>query len=78
MSSFSTDVSKKKTRLSQSERAQFKLSSYLSQVLVGLLLGDLYMRRSSPKANARLVIHYISHIFTTYFERLFDKGLVWK
>lgn len=40
--------------LTLSERNSFYLSSYQAQALIGLLLGDLYMRRTSATANARL------------------------
>lgn len=41
-------------KLTLSERNSFYLSSYQAQALIGLLLGDLYMRRTSATANARL------------------------
>nr|pir hypothetical protein 242 - Allomyces macrogynus mitochondrion [Allomyces macrogynus] len=62
-----------KTRLTQFERAQFKLTPYLKEVLVGLILGDLYMRRHSPTANARLQFRqgFLNHAYLSYLYNLF-------
>lgn len=41
-------------KLTLSKRNSFYLTFYQAQALIGLLLGDLYMRRTSATANARL------------------------
>ena len=41
-------------RLTNLERSKFTLSDYLKAVLVGNILGDVYMRRFLSKANTRL------------------------
>ena len=54
---------------------KFKLDSYLKQVLVGTILGDVYMRRYSKKANVRIIfrqgsIHssYLLHLYNLFQE----------
>ena len=42
-------------RLTNADRNNFILDSYLKQVLVGTILGDVYMRRFSKKANVRII-----------------------
>lgn len=70
----------KKSRLTRSERLEYKLSDYLSQVLVGLILGDLHMRRYSSTANTRLVFcqgknneQYIIHLYELFKEFVSQK-----
>ena len=53
--SFHTSKSNSTKRLSKKERDNFTLDEFLKQVLVGNLLGDIYMRRSSDTANVRAV-----------------------
>ena len=53
--SFHTSKSNNIKRLSKKERDIFTLVKFLKQVLVGNLLGDIFMRRSSDTANVRHV-----------------------
>lgn len=50
--SFQTSAILNTKRLSNLERSKFNLDDFLKQVLVGGLLGDVYMRRFSIKSNA--------------------------
>lgn len=70
-SSHSNDVK----RISNSERSKFKLEFYLKQILIGNILGDVYMRRFSEKANARIIFRqgsinasYLLHLYNLYQE----------
>jgi len=73
--SFHSSFSNYGKRLTNAERNNFNLDSYLKQVLVGTILGDVYMRRFSKKANVRIVfrqgsIHasYLIHLFNLFQE----------
>jgi hypothetical protein len=62
-------------RLTNAERNNFNLDSYLKQVLVGTIIGDVYMRRFSKKANVRIIfrqgsIHasYLIHLYCLFQE----------
>jgi len=55
------------------ERSQFTLSDKLRQILVGLLLGDLYAQKQKSYANARLffqqgLVHedYLLHLYELF------------
>ena len=55
------------------ERDNFTLDEFLKQVLVGNLLGDIYMRRSSDTANVRAVFRqgstnaeYLLHLYSLF------------
>lgn len=68
-------IVRNKTRLTRSERLEYNLSDYLEQVLVGLILGDLHMRRYSPTANTKLVFcqgegneRYIKYLYELFKE----------
>ena len=68
-------IVRNKTRLTRSERLEYKVSDFLDQVLVGLILGDLHMRRSSITADTRLVFcqgksneRYIKHLYELFKE----------
>jgi hypothetical protein len=70
---FHSTSSNLKKRISNEERAKFKLDPFLKQVLVGNILGDVYLRRFSPKANVRLVFRqgsvnstYLLHLYNLY------------
>jgi hypothetical protein len=70
-SSFSNSIK----RLTKVERNKFKLDSYLKQVLIGTILGDVPMRRFSKKANVRIIfrqgsIHssYLLHLYSLFQE----------
>ena len=52
---FHTSTSNFIKRISKAERSKFKLDFYLKQVLIGNILGDVYMRRFSEKANVRII-----------------------
>ena len=71
-SSFSNYV----RRISKAERYKFKLDSQLKQILIGIILGDAYMRRSSEKANVRITFRqgskmlHIYYIYIVYFRNL--------
>jgi hypothetical protein len=62
-----------KKRLSNVERTKFTLDDYLKQVLVGNILGDVYMRKFSEKANARIIFRqgsknaeYLLHLYSLF------------
>jgi len=62
-----------KNRLTRAERARFSLNDFQEQVLIGVILGDLYMRKSSKVANTRLVfrqgsVHsaYLLHLYKLF------------
>jgi LAGLIDADG DNA endonuclease family len=57
------------------KETNFKLDSQLKQVLVGTILGDVYMRRFSKKANVRVVFRqgsinasYLLHLYSLFQE----------
>jgi hypothetical protein len=54
--SFHSSSSNSVKRLTNAERAEFNLDEYLKQVLIGNILGDVYMRKSSDKANVRIIL----------------------
>ena len=58
-------------RLTKAERLEYKLDNYLKQVLVGNLLGDVYMRRFSNKSNSRIIFRQGS-INKEYLLHLYD------
>ena len=60
-----------KKRLTKVERLEYKLDNYLKQVLVGNLLGDVYMRRFSNKSNSRIIFRQGS-INKEYLLHLYD------
>jgi LAGLIDADG DNA endonuclease family len=75
--SFHSSSSNYVKRNSQSERSKFKLDFYLKQILIGNipLRGDVYMRRFSEKANARIIFRqgsinasYLLHLYNLYQE----------
>jgi hypothetical protein len=41
--------------LNKIERSNFKLDDFLKQVLIGNILGDVYMRKFSVNANTRVI-----------------------
>jgi hypothetical protein len=64
-----------KKRISNEERAKFQLDPFLKQVLVGNILGDVYLRKVSPKSNVRLVFRqgsvnssYLFHLYNLFQE----------
>jgi hypothetical protein len=64
-----------KKSISNEERAKFQLDPFLKQVLVGNILGDVYLRKSSSKANVRLVFRqgsvnstYLLHLYNLFQE----------
>jgi hypothetical protein len=64
-----------KKRINNEERAKFQLDPFLKQVLVGNILGDVYLRKVSPKANVSfldkvLLIVPIYFICKVYFKNL--------
>jgi hypothetical protein len=72
---FYSSTSNSIKRLSKAERAKFNLNDHLKQVLVGNILGDLYMRRFSEKANTRVVFRqgsinasYLLHLYELFQE----------
>jgi hypothetical protein len=73
--SFHSSPSNYVKRISNSERSKFKLDFYLKQILIGNILGDVYMRRFSEKANARINFRqgsinasYLLHLYNLYQE----------
>ena len=76
-----------KKRISNEERAKFQLDPFLKQVLVGNILGDVYLRKVSPKANVRLVFRQgalarlivpIYFICILYFKYLLQRHLLFQ
>lgn len=62
-------------RLTNADRNNFNLDSYLKQVLVGTILGGVYMRRYSKKANVRIIFRqgsirasYLIHLYSLFQE----------
>jgi LAGLIDADG DNA endonuclease family len=73
--SFHSSSSNYVKRISNSERSKFKLDFYLKQILIGNILGDVYMRRFSEKANTRIIFRqgsinasYLLHLYNLYQE----------
>ena len=73
--SFHSSPSNYVKRISNSERSKFKLDFYLKQILIGNILGDVYMRRFSEKANAIIIFRqgsinasYLLHLYNLYQE----------
>lgn len=60
-----------KKRLNKLERSNFKLDDTLKQVLIGNILGDVYLRRFSVNANTRIVFRQGS-VNTDYLLHLYD------
>jgi hypothetical protein len=63
----------KKTILSKLERSKITLSSQLKEILIGLLLGDLYAQKEKKGVNARLcfeqgTVHkdYLLHLYELF------------
>ena len=63
----------KKQFLTKAQRAEFTLSAELKAILIGLLLGDLYMRKQKLGINPYLVflqglIHkeYLLHLYSLF------------
>jgi hypothetical protein len=64
-----------KQRWEGAERNKLELDSKLKQILIGTILGDVYMRRFSEKSNVRItfrqgVIHasYLLHLYSLFQE----------
>ena len=66
-----SSISNSVKRISNAERSKLKLDSYLKQVLIGTILGDVHMRRSSEKANVRIIFRQGS-INTSYLLHLYS------
>ena len=73
--SFHSSISNFVKRISNAERLKFKLNSYLKQILIGNILGDIHMRRFSEKANVRIIFRqgyknatYLFHLFSLFQE----------
>jgi LAGLIDADG DNA endonuclease family len=58
-------------RISKAVKDNFKLDSYLKQVLIGTILGDVHMRRFSDKSNVRIIFRQGS-INTSYLLHLYN------
>jgi hypothetical protein len=75
--SFHTSKSNNIKRLNKEERTKFNLDEFLKQVLIGNLLGDIYMRRSSDRALVQqfldkvLQMQIIYYIYIVYFNNLY-------
>jgi hypothetical protein len=70
-SSFAQATSRK--RLNKVERSKFNLDDYLKQVLIGIILGDVYMRKFSVRANTRIIFRegptnadYLLHLYDLF------------
>jgi hypothetical protein len=64
-----------KKRLNKLERSNFKLDETLKQVLIGNILGDVYMRRFSVNSNTRIIFRqgsvntdYLLHLYELFKE----------
>lgn len=62
-----------KKRLTKLERDKFHLDSHLKEILIGNILGDVYMRRFSKKSNTRIIFRqgsknsdYLFHLFDLF------------
>src|SRR4051812_19623471 len=71
--SYPLNFNMKKNYITKAERAQFTLSSDLKDILIGLLLGDLYNHKQKTSINARLeftqgIVHkeYIQHLYELF------------
>ena len=71
--SYHSSSSLQQKRLTNLERSNITLDDNLEQVLVGNILGDVYMRRFSTKANTRIVFRqgsinaaYLLHLYSLY------------
>ena len=71
--SYHSSSSLQQKRLTILERSNITLDDNLEQVLVGNILGDVYMRRFSTKANTRIVFRqgsinaaYLLHLYSLY------------
>ena len=53
------------------ERSNFKLDDFLKQVLIGNILGDVYMRKFSVNANTRIIFRQ-GYANTDYLLHLYD------
>lgn len=72
---FHSSASNSIKRISNAERSKFKLDSNLKEILIGNILGDVYMRRFSEKANVRLIFRqgstnasYLLHLYSLFQE----------
>jgi hypothetical protein len=70
---FHTYTSNWAKRLSKAERGNYELDDYLRQVLVGNILGDVYMRRFSENSNVRVIFRqgstnasYLLHLYELF------------
>ena len=70
---YHSSLSLQQKRLTNLERSKITLDDNLKQVLVGNILGDVYMRRSLAKANTRVVFRqgsinadYLLHLYSLY------------
>lgn len=70
---FHSSASRNKKRLSNEERLKFNLDDKLKQILIGNILGDVYMRKYSEKANARFIFRqgspnadYLFHLYELF------------
>lgn len=73
--SYHSSSSLQQKRLTNLERSKITLDDYLKQVLVGNILGDVYMRRFSTKSNTRIVFRQgsINTDYLLYLYNLFKK-----
>ena len=62
-----------KKRLTKLERTNFNLDDFLKEVLIGNILGDIYMRRFSNYSNTRLIFRqgsnnsdYLLHLYSLF------------
>ena len=73
--SFHSSPSNSVKRISKTERSKFKLDFYLKQILIGNILGDVYRRRFSEKANVRIIFRqgYINASYLLHLYNLFQE-----
>jgi hypothetical protein len=61
----------KKNYLTKAERSLFTLSSDLKEILIGLILGDLFINKQKTYINARLEFHQ-GVVHTEYLQHLYE------
>jgi hypothetical protein len=68
-----TSFGQRKKRLTKLERSRFYLEDHLKEILIGNIMGDLYMRRFSKKSNTRIIFRqgsnnseYLFHLFDLF------------
>jgi hypothetical protein len=65
---------KKPSRLSNEQKAQFNLSKELKEIIIGLILGDLFIQKDKRAINGNACLRFLqSTIHTDYLDHLYNK-----